>query len=105
MIGNLWGMLELYCDNGHKEPVHMQIRQKGGIFEYECTSSDGCRNCITSVDAEKLLDILSEAMEADGVSVNLTGYKFKFKTFRCRVLSHDTKHIRVAVLDTRYKSR
>lgn len=61
MISNMWGKLDLYCNNGHEEK--MDIKQKTAGLFYECPC---CRNSFSIKDIEKMLDKIEDAIqEAD----------------------------------------
>lgn len=108
MIKNLWNITKVYCDN-HEEPIPMQFKEGSRSVFYACPEHDNkykggkaCPNRISTEDLEAILNMVSElieAEEADGGSINLTGWKSHYKSTDFRILFHDPANLHIAILN------
>lgn len=110
MIKNIWAVTKVYCDN-HSNPLLMQFKTGPHSLFYACPEHDNkykgkiaCPNRISIDDLEALLEVLSqkiETEEADGGTINLTGWKFRHKYINCRVIRYEPNDIHLAITNGR----
>lgn len=110
MINNIWNITKVFCDN-HEEPIPMQFKTGPRSVFYACPEHDNkykgkkaCPNRLSSEDLEAVLNIISQKIEleeADGSTINLTGWKGHYKSVEFRILRHEPACIHVAILNRR----
>ena len=116
MIKNLCDMIEVYCGNGHKEPVALYMRDGSDMGKdsfYACPryypenrepGERACNNNLTITDYIKMVDyldkILTEA-ELNDEKVNLTNRKFKIGQVNYTVFEHTNKKIKISIVNNK----
>lgn len=95
MIKDIWNQLSVCCGK-HAEPIPMELVQRGGIFSYQCADRS-CKNEISSMDIEKLIDQISERMEEGYALQNVKGFSCKIRRHICSVVEHAKNKIVVSI--------
>lgn len=120
MIKNLCDMIEVYCDNGHKEPVRLYMKDGSDYGKdsfYACPKyypenrTEGeraCNNNLTITDYIKMVNYIDKTLtdaELNDEKLNLTNVKFKIGQVSYRIMEHTSRKIKVAVLNKRATNR
>ena len=112
MITKIWNNIELYCGN-HEVPVKMTIKDGGLSLFYACPKyypenrdehELACVNRINFVDFEKFVNHISsllEEAENNNSSLNLTNYKWIYKSIEFNIIYHDEELIKVVMINKR----
>lgn len=116
MIKNLCDLIDVYCDNGHKEPIHFYMKDGTDMNKdsfFACPkyypnnrNSDerACNNNLTITDYLKMVDYIDKTIteaELNDEKTNLTNLQFKIGMVQYRVKSHTDRKIKIAVLNKR----
>lgn len=116
MIKNLCDLIEVYCDNGHAEPIAFYMKDGSDMNKdsfYACPKyypenrtehERACNNNLTITDYLKMVDYIDKKIteaELNDEKMNLTNYKFKIGMVQYRIIEHSEKKIKVAVLNKR----
>lgn len=100
MITNLWGRLDLFCNNGHDESK-MELKEKRAGLFYECPH---CSNSFSMMQIEKMLDkieaIINEANESDEL-LDIKNLSFKVGECNYKILENEE---RMKIIGTNKKS-
>lgn len=108
MIKNLWAVTKVFCDN-HSTPIEMCFKTGLRSVFYGCpeynnkyTGKKACPNRISTEDLEAVLNIIAQKIEeeeADGGTIDLTGWRFTHKRITCRILRYQPSCIHIAILN------
>ena len=116
MLSNIWKGLSFYCMNGHERPVQMTFKEGNSLF-YACPKympadrqhPDGhvsheaaCANRLSFSDAEKIVSMLSDAVQDSLCRDDLcdfTGYRFRLRQIAVEVLRYSDGDIRLGILN------
>lgn len=86
MITNLWGRLDLYCNNGHENKMELKEKRAGLFYECPC-----CQNSFSMKNIEKMLDkidtIVNEA-EKDDEILDIKNLSFKVGDCNYKILEN-----------------
>ena len=104
MIKNLWKDTKFYCSHRHEHPIEMSYNQGPHSLFYSCPKyypenrgpdEPACPMRLNMVDAEGLLEKLSEYIEKDMEQDRIRDYtnlEFDYKQIHVKVLKyHDGK--------------
>lgn len=114
MLLNSWKCITLICGNHQDDTGNIMELKKGphslfyacpkyqSIYDQNRTEEKSCNNRLTLVDYEALLEHLTEKAKGDfGMVIDLTGYRWKHKGVKYRVLKHENGHFTVSMLNVR----
>ena len=100
MISNLWGRLDLCCNNGHEE-TKMELKEKRAGLFYECSC---CTNSFSMSNIEKMLDkidaIVNEAEISDEM-LDIKNLSFKVGDCNYKIVENEE---RMKVIGTNKKA-
>ena len=108
MLSNIWKGLSFYCMNGHERPVLMSFKE-GSSLPADSQHPDGharheaaCANRLSFSDAEKIVSMLSDAVQDSLCRDDLcdfTGYRFRLRQIAVTVLKYSDGDIRLGILN------
>ena len=96
MIKNLWGMMNVFCENGHEKTL-METGYRKGIMVYKCPI---CDNYITLNDFEKAVNKISEILyeaELNDEMICLDNHKWTRKGIQFFISNHTNKKIDITI--------
>lgn len=110
MVKNLWSVVAFCCGN-HEELIQMELKEGPHSVFYACPrysekymGGTGCPNRMSTVQAEEILNLISEKMEKaakSGKTLNLTHAKFTYQGVECHIIEHTDHSIVVKVKNNR----
>lgn len=111
MIKNLWKMTHFYCSHRHEIPIEMSYNEGPHSLFYSCPKyypdkrepgERACSNRLNFVDAENILNILSNMIEEDERNDKFCDYtnkEFDYKTIHIKVLRYETGRVDLEILN------
>lgn len=118
MLLNSWESITLVCANHGDDLGNVMELKKGphslfyacpkyqSIYDKNRTAERSCNNRLTLVDYEALLGHLTEKARGEfGMTVDLTGYRWKNKGVQYKVLRHEKGHFTVSMLNQKAINR
>lgn len=116
MIKNLCDLIEVYCNNGHAEPIAFYMKDGSDMNKdsfYACPKyypqnrtehERACNNNLTITDYIKMVDYIDKKItdaELNDEKINLTNFQFKIGMVQYRVMEHSERKIKMAVINKR----
>lgn len=110
IIKNIWNKVSIYCGY-HEELIELVPNTRGSTLFYSCPkyysenrSPDeaACANRIKIDDYQGIVEHLSEKIaenDANGIIEDLTGYEWKKRGIRFRVIKYTDEAIHVSVIN------
>ena len=110
MIQNLWSITQFYC-GCHDNPTLMRLQHGPASVFYACPEYDkkyhgekGCPNRVSTETVEQILNKISEIIEEseqNGEEINLTNYRFTYKTVDCVITYYSPFSIQISLKNKR----